>query len=62
MSWTQPICAACYAKRAPGRAPVRVSEDYADAEVCCDCGQETHEGIYLRVDPATVKFPRSGAP
>jgi hypothetical protein len=57
MNWTQPICPGCYAKREPGRTPVRVSEDYADPENCCGCGQETRAGIYLRVDPRTVKFP-----
>ncbi len=58
MNWTQPICAGCYALRMmPGRAPVRISEDRAEAEACCDCGQETRDGIYMRLDPRTVKFP-----
>lgn len=55
MGWTQPICSECYAKREPGREPVRVKN--AEAECCCDCGGFTDEGIYYRVDPRTVRFP-----
>lgn len=59
MSWTQPICRICFGDRKPGRVPVRVL--YTDPEKCCDCGTTTDEGIYIRVDPATVAYPRTAA-
>mgnify|MGYP001582526642 CR=1 FL=1 len=55
MNWTQPVCSYCYDKREPGRTPTRLRG--ADAETCCDCGKQTAEGIYFRVDPRTVKHP-----
>lgn len=54
MNWNQPICAECYAKRHPGRRPVEVID--ASPEMCCDCGEVTHDGIYYRIDPRTVRF------
>lgn len=56
-NWTQPICSICWGKRKPGREPTRVNKDRL-AEKCCDCGAGTQEGIYLRVDPKTVNFPK----
>lgn len=50
MSWTQPLCDACWAKENPGRAPVRCTGDPAFRETCCECGQPT-DGIYVRRDP-----------
>lgn len=58
MSWTQPLCRACWDLAYPGRRPTRVID--SDLETCCVCGQPTSAGIYVRVDPATVAFPRSG--
>jgi hypothetical protein len=29
-----------------------------EKETCCDCGESTYEGVYFRVDPRTVKFPK----
>lgn len=54
-SWTQPICAPCYAHLHPDRMPVTIST--ATEEVCAWCGEKTSAGIYYRVDPATVEFP-----
>lgn len=54
-SWTQPICGPCYDRRYPGREPSRLVAP--EREACCDCGRETSEGIYLRVDPSTVSHP-----
>lgn len=28
------------------------------AEKCCKCGNRTNSGIFIRVDPKTVAFPR----
>lgn len=55
MNWNQPICAVCYSNRYPGRNPVRITD--AEAEQCCQCGEETRAGIYYRVDPRTVPHP-----
>jgi len=30
----------------------------ADPEVCCACGTLTVEGVFVRVDPTKVPFPR----
>lgn len=56
MTWTQPQCGPCF-EEANGRpAPHRMRDPAS--EVCCTCGATTCEGIYTRVDPATVPFPR----
>lgn len=57
MNWNQPICGRCYGIREPGRQPSGLKEEFADLEICCDCGEPTKEGIYYRVDPRTVKYP-----
>ena len=59
MSWTQPICAACWTERNPDREPVRIK--HATDETCCHCGAWTRDGIFVRVDPTTVRFPRRDA-
>lgn len=56
MNWTQAICGACYGVRFPGRGAVALKEGME--EKCCDCGAPTKDGIYFRVDPRTVKFPK----
>jgi hypothetical protein len=56
MTWTQAICAACYAARVPDGDPIVLRDP--DPERCCDCGAVTTDGIYLRIDPATVQYPR----
>jgi hypothetical protein len=55
-SWTQPICDGCWLQRWPERVPVRLREP--DREQCAICGSATESGIYCRIDPATVAFPR----
>jgi hypothetical protein len=57
--WTQPLCWACWERRNPGRKPAALV--VADLEQCCDCGGLTQSGIYVRVDPATVRFPQETA-
>jgi hypothetical protein len=55
-TWSQPLCRTCFAVLHPGRVPVQVL--YTDAERCCLCGTSTDEGIFVRIDPATVTYPR----
>lgn len=54
-SWTQPCCGSCFQDLHPGRMPSRIK--HAECEQCCRCGSATDEGIYVRVDPATVPHP-----
>lgn len=56
MTWSQPVCAACFERENPGRTPVRVTD--ADCERCCLCGEMTFAGIYTRKDPKVVPYPR----
>jgi hypothetical protein len=58
MTWTQPHCAGCFEHEYPGRRPARVTG--ADVETCCRCGKTNRDGIYARVDPSTVPFPKEG--
>lgn len=53
--WTQPSCQQCYSNRYPGMSPSKFTEP--EAETCCFCGQETHDGIYVRLDPYAVPHP-----
>lgn len=55
MGWTQPICQRCWDQENPGREAHVLTE--ADPEVCCICGGETVDGIYVRKDPKTVAYP-----
>jgi len=54
MSWTHPICEACWSERNPNREPVTVNN--GNIETCCYCGEHTKSGIYIREDPVNVKF------
>ena len=54
-SWTQPCCFGCYEAIAPGREPVRLRD--AKVERCVWCGDDTKEGIYIRVDPREAVYP-----
>lgn len=56
-SWTQPICRACYLIRHPDLQPAAMVEAVREPESCVDCGLNTIDGIYYRVDPKTAKFP-----
>ncbi len=49
MSWTHSICGICWRANEPNRDPVRVLE--GELALCCLCGRETREGIYIRQDP-----------
>jgi len=55
VSWTQAICNNCWSEWYEYE-PFRTREP--EVEICCYCGQETLSGIYVRIDPKTVPFPR----
>lgn len=56
LSWTQPLCDRCWTDT-HDRPPVRIAEEHRDTETCALCGEPTRDGIYVRMDPATVRFP-----
>lgn len=56
MSWTQPVCMDCWRAENPGRDPVLMVT--VEPERCCKCGADSLAGIYIRIDPKTVPFPR----
>jgi hypothetical protein len=58
MTWTQALCENCWLRDNPGREPVAIKPEFAELERCCKCGADTFSGIYVRVDPATVPYPR----
>ena len=58
--WTQPLCELHWASRNPdGRKPHVLKAEHRTDETCCDCGQTTNAGIYMRIDPTTVNHPAS---
>jgi len=52
MSWTHSICLICWENNQPGREPVTVK---CGKEVCCFCGRDTEDGIYIREDPKELR-------
>lgn len=62
MSWSsEPCCGACWQAFSYGchgeiRTPVRLTEP--EREICCFCAGNAEQGIYVRVDPDKVPFPR----
>lgn len=58
MGWTQPVCNNCWDEQNPDRDPYRIRTEYAEEEICAFCGISTRSGIYTRVDPKTVPYPR----
>ena len=61
VSWTQALCLPCWIARKGNRVPVRAAHD-PEREQCCDCGMPTTDGIYIRDDPTTVRYPRVVTP
>jgi hypothetical protein len=62
MSWTQPVCVNRWNEMFPDRQVDPTDLRYKpykpmDDNLCCFCGVPTT--IYIRIDPATVPFPRS---
>lgn len=71
MGWTQPLCTACWLDLMGEwdgdtlvslRTPVVVKHDDEPWEGrlvrCCTCGRATTSGIFTRLDPDTVAYPR----
>lgn len=57
-SWTQPACDTCFADLFPKvKNPHRMELDARNIEVCCMCGAETENGLYIRINPRTVPHP-----
>jgi len=57
MGWTQPQCNACWNRENPTRAVHALIKEARETETCCDCGEKTLSGIYVRKDPLKVAFP-----
>jgi len=56
-NWTQPLCLQCWADQEGDRVPQRLAESIREKEVCCNCGEVTWSGIYVRVNPEEAKHP-----
>jgi hypothetical protein len=56
MTWTQALCDHCWVLREGEKPPHRLQPP--DVERCALCGQDTTSGIYARLDPAKVPYPR----
>jgi hypothetical protein len=59
--WTSPICEDRWWQdygMGGRRDPSRLTAEAREVERCVFCGRETTSGIYVRVDPATVPFPK----
>lgn len=61
-TWTQPVCDDCWyfaqslKREEPQYDPVRLVDP--DTEQCCNCGGPAISGIYVRMNPAQVRYPR----
>lgn len=51
-SWTQPLCESCWPLWLGDELREPVTIVGAEQETCCHCGELTHSGIYVRIDPA----------
>jgi hypothetical protein len=58
-TWSQSLCDACFAGFRPDVPhPVRIKEEYRDTEKCALCGTQTRSGLYVRINPREVPYPR----
>lgn len=55
-NYTQPLCHGCWDQQRPDQPSDR-SKNTGPTETCCECGETTTSGIYVRVDPDTVPHP-----
>lgn len=58
MTWNQPICDTCWEVLNPDREPFRIKDIIRETERCCICGDTTKSGIYTRLNPNTVPYPK----
>lgn len=59
-NFNQPYCDDCWIKRCEERGePDRVATRLKDPreEQCCQCGENTRSGIYVRQHPNEVPYP-----
>jgi hypothetical protein len=54
--WTHSICTSCWNERNPDRPAITLADDFREIEVCCFCGENTRDGIYIRANPDEPKF------
>lgn len=54
VSWTHPICDACWTLRNKGYEPGRLKPEHREELECCFCGKNTKSGIYIREDPKLI--------
>ena len=52
--WNHNICIECWNKKYGTQLPYRLIDD-SIKEVCCYCGSENTDAIYVRDDPKSVK-------
>lgn len=59
--WTaMPVCDVCWDRQHPDKPSPRLG--IGATEICCQCGDLTNSGIYVRLDRDTVPFPISPEP
>lgn len=51
--WMHSICLKCWTERNPNRTPIRIVG--AEFERCCFCGYIRNDGIYVRMNPDTIR-------
>lgn len=60
MSWTHAQCKKCWDKehciKEDNAKPTTVIDK--EVEICCDCGEQTASGIYIRRNPADVLYKK----
>lgn len=59
MTWNQPLCWICWEWRNPHRSPKRRRSN--EAASCCLCSAVTYSGIWVLLDPASVRYPTKEA-
>lgn len=57
--WTHAICWKCFQVRVPGATPV-TSTGLNRKKVCCFCGEETMDGIFVRESGDAVELRCKG--
>jgi hypothetical protein len=57
MTWTQPLCRACWDRERPHDQPhQRTAANNANIR-CCMCNQPTTDGIWAKYNPDAVPYP-----
>ena len=51
----QPICDHCYESQYSRQDPI-INIAIIEVERCCECGEQTPGGLYVRVDLSKVRF------